>query len=99
MFFDSDLSSFFIMALGSKGAGDGDWSTGVVSRMLPFGVGGRGSGSLWAPSEDRELAHEPFPDPPEMYRAFRRKLCETILWGPWGTVHCDAMFNVGIIDW
>ena len=67
------------MALGSKGASDGDWSTGVVSKTVLFGVGGGGSGSLWAPSEDRELAHELFPDPPAIYRAFRRKVCEAIL--------------------
>lgn len=64
------------MALGSKGTGDGGWSTGVASRTVQFGVGGRGSGSLWAPSE---LAHELLPDPPEIYRAFRRKVCETML--------------------
>ena len=79
MFFDSDLSSFCIMALGSKGAGDGGWGTGAASRTVLFGVGGRGSGSFWAPSEDRELAHELFPNSPEIYRAFRCKVCEAML--------------------
>jgi len=79
MFFDNDLSSFFIMALGSKGADDGGWGAGVASRTALFGVGGGGGGSLCTPSADSGLAHEPFPDPPEIYRAFRRKVFETML--------------------
>ena len=69
MFFDNDFSSCFIIVLGSSGAEDD--GTTVLSRTVLFGEGGGGGGSLWAPREDKAVAHVFFSEPPEMHRVFR----------------------------
>lgn len=61
---------------GAAGEGEGEsegggGATGVASRTVLFAVGGGRGGSCWAPSGERALAHELFPDPPDINRLFR----------------------------